>query len=91
MKSLLAKLKLTLILALVIITALFYINNQHTMVSLNLSPVAQSIRVDVSLLIVGAFSAGVVSTWLVMILQSLIKRLSQRGKALPPAEPAADN
>lgn len=91
MKSILAKLKLVLILALVSITALFYVNNQHTMVSLNLSPVAQSIRVDVALLTAGAFSAGVVITWLVMMIQSLIKRMSQRSRAPQAAEPVADS
>lgn len=68
--------RFVLVITLVVIGALFYFNNQTFTVQLNLSPIIQNVRINASLLVIGSFVAGMVTSVSYFIISRFFKKLS---------------
>lgn len=77
MQSLFFKLKMLVLFVIMITAGVLYFNNQFNMVDINLSPVAQNIRLNAAFLTIGSFLAGVIITLMYGFINGLFKKLSR--------------
>ena len=77
-RSILFKLKILLVGAGIITAAFFYVNNHTLETELDLSPIVESIRVNVFILTATAFGVGVVSTSVYFFVSGIFNKLAQR-------------
>lgn len=77
-RSILFKLKILIVGACIITAAFFYGNNHTLETELDLSPIAESIRVNVFILTASAFGVGVASTSMYFFVSGIFNKIAQR-------------